>query len=433
MSSSIPLTFTYEMKQRDLPTEAPEQEEVDSSCGLLSVTHQGMKLRLLPPKPGVYEVQIFARREGEPGALRWVCSLELECPSIHQRQTLPENPYLTWGLASGALGLGVKGCSAKGGEALEVGETGECKVILETSRPLMMVCELMHHELDVAAAKRCLALQIAADQLVCNVICPYKGFYRLSAFVRDYDDASGTFQNVGNYLLQCRSRGQNPNVLYPAELGLWCGPGMRTQEAGLFNFSHTGVIVNATQGRCNITFNRASPDLQIHAAFCGEQHKEPRFPLSRYVLLTCTDTKVTVSVCSPGAGVYRLGVYGRKASQQDYMLLCDYIIRSVCERQGEPFPCVYLAWGKGCVLLEPRAGVLGPQSLVSFRVRVPGAHRVCVVGEKRTDLKMNKSRVWEGEAYTGNATQLKLAAVTKDTNDMDVLMTFDVIHLENEL
>ncbi|XP_055026911.2 kyphoscoliosis peptidase, partial [Misgurnus anguillicaudatus] len=433
MTLSSPLTFTYEMRQRDPETGAPKQEQVDSSCGLLSVTHQGMKLRLLPPEPGAYEVQLFARREGESGDLRWICSLELECPSIHQRQPLPDNPYQSWGLRTGALGLGVKGCSAKGEETLKVGEDGECKVILQTTRPLMMVCELVHHQLDAAMAKRCLAYQIASDQLVCNVICPHKGFYRLSAFVRDYDNASETFENVGNYLLHCHGRGINQNMLYPANLGLWCGPGTRTQEAGLSNFSHTGAIVNAPQGRCNITFHCASPDLQIHPVLCSEYHKDARFPLSRYVFLTSTNTKVTVSVCTPGAGVYRLGLYGRKSPQQDYMLLCDYIIRNVCDKHVDPFPCVYLAWGRKCVLLEPRAGVLAPQSLVGFRVRVPDAQRVCVVGENRTDLKKNKSQVWEGEAHTGNATQLKLAAVTKETNNMDILMTFDVLNLENEL
>ncbi|CAM4727383.1 unnamed protein product [Leuciscus chuanchicus] len=431
--SSRPLTFSYELRQQDPETGTLKQEEVDSSCGLLSVTQQGMKLRLLPPEPGAYEVKLFARREGEPGVLRWVCSLELECPSIQKRQALPDNPYLNWGLAAGSSALGVKGCSIAGEEAVEVGEGGECKVILHTTRPLMMVCELTHHELDAATAKRCLALQITAEQLVCNVLCPYKGFYRLSVFVRDYDSGSGTFQNAGNYLLHCQSQGLNPNVLYPADLGLWCGPGMRTQEAGLSHFSHTGAIVNAPQGRCNITFHCATPDLQIHAVLCAELHEEAHFPLSRYVLLTFTETKVTVSVCAPRAGVYRLALYGRKPPEQDYMSLCDFIIRSVCEKPGDPFPGVYSAWGRGCVLLEPRTGVLGPQRSVSFRVRVSGAQRVCVVGEKRTDLKMNKSRVWEGEAVTGNATQLKLAAVIKESNDMHVLMTFDVLNLENKL
>ncbi|XP_052469393.1 kyphoscoliosis peptidase-like [Carassius gibelio] len=434
VSSSRLLTFSYEMRQRDPQTGALKQEEVDSSCGLMSVTRQGMKLRLLPPEPGAYEVKLFARREGEPGALLWICSLELECPSIQKKQALPNNPYLNWGLAAGASALGVRGCSVVGEEAIEVGEGGECKVILNTSRPLMMVCELTHHELNATAAKRCLASQITAEQLVCNVMCPYKGFYRLSIFVQDYESGSGNFQNAGNYLLHCQNRGLNPNALYPPDLGLWCGPGLRTQEAGLSHFSHTGAIVNAPQGRCNITFHCASPDLQIHAALCAELHEQAHFPLSRYVLLTFTDTsKVTVSVHVPRAGVYRLGIYGRKPPQQDYMSLCDFIIRSVCEKPGDPFPSVYSAWRRGCVLLEPRTGVLAPQSSVSFRVRVPGVQRVCVVGEKRTDLKMNKSRVWEGEAVTGNATQLKLAAVTKESNDMHVLMTFDVLNLKNEL
>lgn len=433
VSSSRLLTFSYEMRQHDPQTGALKQEEVDSSCGLLSVTHQGMKLRLLPSEPGTYEVKLFARREGEPGALRWVCSLELECPSVQKRQPLPDNPYLNWGLAAGASALGVKTCSVAGEQAVEVADDGECKVILNTSRPLMMVCELAHNELNATASKRCIAMQIAKEQLVCNVMCPYKGFYRLSMFVQDYDSGGGTFQNAGNFLLHRQCQGMNPNSLYPPDLSLWCGSGIRTQEAGLSHFSHTGAIVNAPQGRCNITFHSTSPELQIHAVLCAELHEEADFPLSRYVLLTFNDTKITVSVCAPRAGVYRLGLYGRKPPQQDYKPLCDFIIRSVCEKHGDPFPCVYSGWGRGCVLLEPRTGVLAPQSSVSFRVRVPGAQRVCVVGEKRTDLKMNKSRVWEGEAVTGNASVLKLASVAKESSDMQVLMTFDVLNLENEL
>ncbi|KAL0177700.1 hypothetical protein M9458_026594, partial [Cirrhinus mrigala] len=380
-----PLTFSYEMRQRDPQTGALKQEEADSSCGLLSVTRQGMKLRLLPPEPGTYEVKLFARREGELGVLRWICSLELECPSIQKRHALPDNPYLNWGLAAGASALGIKGCSVAGEEAVEVGDGGECKVILQTSRPLMMVCELAHRELDVAAAKRCLAPQITPEELVCNVMCLYKGFYRLSIFVQDYDSGSGTFQNAGNYLLHCQSPGLNPNVLYPPDLGLWCGPGVRTQEAGLSHFSHTGAIVNAPQGRCNITFHCASPDLQIHTTLSAELHEQTHFPL---------------------AGVYRLGIYGRKPPQQDYMSLPE-IRFHVCIQRGEEGVCA------------------GSSEFSEFPV--------CVVGEKRTDLKMNKSRVWEGEAVTGNATQLKLAAVTKESNDMHVLMTFDVLNLKNEL
>ncbi|XP_062852431.1 kyphoscoliosis peptidase [Trichomycterus rosablanca] len=437
MSSCRPMTFAYELRQQDTKKQATGQREVDGSCGLLSVTKQGMNLRLLPPEPGDYELKLFARPEGDSGTLLWVCTLELECPAVQQSQPLPDNPYLSWGLGSGAGALGVKGCNVPGKDALEVCDAGECEVVLHTSRPLMMVCELIHPKLDPALSKRCMALQIAAEQLVCNVLCPYKGYYRLSVFVRDYHDGSGSFQNVGNFLLRHKGLEVNQNMLHPSDLGPWCGPGIRTQEAGLFNFSHTRALVNVPQGRCNITFHYTLPEQQIHAVLTAEQYQkgqenQPCFPLSRHILLTFTDSKVTVSVSVPGPGVYRLGLYGRTAPQQDYIPLCDYVLRSVCDRRGDPFPFVYSAWSKGCVLLEPRGGLLAPQSWVRFRVRVPSARRVNVLAEERADLGMNKSRVWEGEVFTGNVTQVKLTAATSDTNDMAVLMTFDVSNLESE-
>ncbi|KAI5606825.1 kyphoscoliosis peptidase isoform X1 [Silurus asotus] len=440
VSSCRRLTFAYELRQRDTETGAARQNELDGSCGLLSVTQQGMSLRLLPPEPGAYELKLFARPDGDSGTLLWVCTLELECPAVQQSQSVPPNPYLSWGLGSNAGAHGVKACSVPSQDALEVCETGECEVVLHTSRPLMMVCELVHSELDFALAKRCLALQIAAERLVCNVLCPYKGYYRLSVFVRDYDDGSGSFQNVGNFLLRCRGLGVNQNMLYPSDLSPWCGPGMRTQAVGLSHFSHTGALVNLPQGRCNITFHCSTSQLQIHAVLSAEscqKNKEKSnqagFPLSRHILLTFTDSKVTVSVCVPQPGVYRLGLYGRTPPQQDYAPLCDYVLRSTCDRCGEPFPCVYSAWGKGCVLLEPRGGVLAPQSWVCFRVRVSSACRVSVLAEQRVDLKMNKSRVWEGKAFTGDIAQIKLTAATSDTGDMAVLMTFDVLNLESRL
>uniref|UniRef100_W5KYK6 Uncharacterized LOC103044048 n=1 Tax=Astyanax mexicanus TaxID=7994 RepID=W5KYK6_ASTMX len=467
VTSSRPLTFAYELRQRDVQTGVPGQREVDSSCGLLSVTRQGMSLRLLPPDPGDYELKLFARAEGDSGALRWVCSLELECPAVRQSQPLPANPYMSWGSGARAGALGVKGCSLPNEEPLEVGEGGECEVILHTARPLMVVCELAHALLDPALAKRCLALQIAAERLVCNVLCPYKGFYRLSMFVRDYSDGSGTLQNVGNFLLHCKSQGVNLNQLYPPDLGPWCGPGMRTDAAGLSQFSHPGALVNVPQGRCNITFHRTSPELQIHAVLSTEMsqksqvksgpgqglnsetshkdkasskqdnsttelHREALFPLSRYILLTLTDSKVTVSVSASSPGVYRLGLYGRMPPQQEFSPLCDYVLRSMCEKRGDPFPCVYSAWGKGCVLLEPRSGLLAPQSWVRVRVKVPAARKVSVLAEERVELKMNKSKVWEGEAYTGSIRQIKLTAATSEAGDMAVLMTFDVLDLESE-
>ena len=112
--------------------------------------------------------------------------------------------------------------------------------------------------------------------------------------------------------------------------------------------------------------------------------------------------------------------------------MCDFVLRNSCERPGHPFPAAYAAWGKGCVLFEPRAGLLEPGAWVRFRVRVPGAKKVSVVGEGKAELKMNKSRVWEGEVFTGALPQVKLAAASEDAGDMAVMLTFDIRPPERE-
>lgn len=432
---SRPTTFTYEITQHQdlLHCGAPEQKEsCNSSFGLLTVSHRSMKLQLLPPASGVYDVKVFARPETATTPLIWVCSYTVECPVPRAMEEIPENPFLSWGLQPVAGSLGVAG-SSQGSKAAEV-EEGVFELTLKTSRPLMALCELVHPQLEASVAKRCLATQIQADVLTCHVLCPLRGFYRLSVFVRDYEKTDAKFQNAANILLHCKGKVVSPEELFPPNLGSVCGPGTRTSEAGLSKFSHTAALVSTQQGKCNITFHNQR-DLELHTVLSREESKAAAVPLTRHVFCTYTDSKVTVSVSLPEAGVYRLGLYAKITPAGDFNPMCDFVLRNSCDQPGPPFPCVYSAWRKGCVLFEPRVGLLEPLSWVRFRVRVPGAQRVSVMGETRTDLKLNKSRVWEGEVFSGNGLQqLKLAAATSgESTDMSVLMTFDIKQLEREV
>lgn len=86
------------------------------------------------------------------------------------------------------------------------------------------------------------------------------------------------------------------------------------------------------------------------------------------------------------------------------------------------------------MLFEPCSGLLEPLCWVQFRICVPGARRVSVLGEHRVDLQINKSHIWEGEVFTGNVEQIKLAASQDETSDqMDILMSFDVLRPQNEI
>uniref|UniRef100_A0A3P9HJZ1 Kyphoscoliosis peptidase n=1 Tax=Oryzias latipes TaxID=8090 RepID=A0A3P9HJZ1_ORYLA len=430
---SSPTTFTYEITQHKdlLHCGALEQKESSSSSfGILTVSHRSMNLQLLPPATGSYDCKVFARHEKASTPLVWVCSFTVECLAPRAMEVIPENPYLSWGMQPVAASLGVADCS-QSREVAEV-DKGVFDLVLKTSRPLMVLCELVHPQMEAALAKRCLATQIQPDILLCHVLCPFPGFYRLSVFVRDYEKSELKFQNAANFLLHCKGTFFHVDELFPPNLGSACGPGTRTAQAGLSKFSHNASVVSTQQGKCNITFHNQR-DLELHCTLSREESKAPAVPLSRHLLCTYTDTKVTVSISLPEVGVYRLGLYARVGPGGEFSPMCDFVLRNSCALPGPPFPYLYSAWRKGCVLFEPRAGLLDPLSRVHFRVRVPGALRVSVVGETRTDLTLNKSRVWEGEVFTGDALQqLKLAACFRESEDMAVLMTFDTKQLERK-
>lgn len=426
---SRPVTFTYEITQhRDLlHTGASEQKESggESSChGLLTVCRRSMKLRLLPPASGVYNLKVFARPESATTPLLWVCSFMVECPEPRAREEIPDNPFLSWGLQPSASTAGVAG-SSQDGQVAEVKE-GIFQLVLKTSRPLMALCELVHPQLEATVAKRCLATQIEPAALTCHVLCPLPGFYRLSVFVRDHHMSDVQFRNAANFLLHSKAtQPLSPDTeLFPPNLSSVCGPGTRTLEAGLTKFSHTAALLSTQQGKCNITFHNQQ-DLELHAVLSWDRSQASA--LARQLFCTQMDSKVTVSVSLPGAGVYRLGLYARRTPGGDFDPMCDFVVRNGCARPGPPFPAVYSAWGRGCVLFEPREGLLEPRSWVRFRMRVPGAQRVSVIGASRTDLKMNKSRVWEGEVFSGDGPgRIKVAAALGESADMSVLLIFDI-------
>ncbi|XP_053700623.1 kyphoscoliosis peptidase [Synchiropus splendidus] len=430
---SRPVTFTYEITPHQdlLHCGASEQKETStSSFGLLTVSHRSMNLQLLPPSSGLYDVKIYARPEKATTPLIWICSFRVECLTPRAMEEIPENPFLSWGLQSNAGSIGVTG-SSLGSDVAEV-EDSNFRITLRTSRPLMMVCELVHPKLAGPLTKRCLVTQIQPEQLTCYILCLARGFYRLSVFVRDYDKTEGKFQNAANFLIHCKGNVVAEHEIFPPNLNSTCGPGTRTLEAGLSKFSHTAALITTQQGKCNITFHNQQ-DLELHTVLTREENQPAATPLSRYVFCTYNDSKVTLSVSLPDVGIYRLGLYAKTTPGGDFNPMCDYVLKNSCNQSGLPFPCVYSAWKKGCVLFEPRIGLLDPLSWVRFRVRIPGAQKVSVVGETRTDLKLNKSRVWEGEVYSGNSLQqLKLAASSGESNDMAVLMIFDIKQLERE-
>ncbi|CAL8287834.1 unnamed protein product [Gadus morhua 'NCC'] len=426
ISSSMSVTYTYDITPRhDLlhGGNAEQKETSRSSWGVMTMSHRTMRLQILPRAQGTYDIMVYARLELASGPLSSVCSFTVECPAPRAMEEIPENPSRFWGLQVGSEALGVAPGGSPGSHMLEV-EEGELELTMKTSRSMMALCKLVHPGLEPALAKRCLATQIRPDGLTVHTLCPSRGFYRLSVFVRDYDKPEDRFQNAANFLLHCKVATQVE--LFPPGLGSECGPGTSTLQAGLSKFSHTGALVSTQQGKCNLTFQNQQ-DLELHAVLWRAEGQAPAVRLERHLFSTFTDSRVMVSTSLPGPGVYRLGLYARTTPGAAFNPLCDFVLRSSCEQPGLPFPSIYTAWGKGCVLFEPRVGLLEPAAWVRFRVRVPGAKKVSAIGEERVELKMNKSLVWEGDVFTGGVRQVQLASSSSEySGSMAVMLAFDI-------
>ncbi|NXD09044.1 KY peptidase, partial [Nothocercus nigrocapillus] len=389
---------------------------------MMMVSENSVTIKVTPPTKGLFDLMIFARNADSQGPYNWVCSYQIQCLEPRKQEELPENPFCFWGLHQKVRDFGIMESSHKG--ELLVASQGTLLLTLQTSRPLLATYELASNDLDAALSKKCLASQTEEGKLSCHVLCPFQGYYRLSVFVKDL--GAGTFRNVANFLLRC-FRPINQNQLFPSGLSMHCGAGISSMGSGLFNPSHSAPIITTKLGKCNITFHTRA-GIDVTATLSKDKVTSAKFPLERYVLVTQLKTKVSVCIALPESGVYKVGLFGRSKDSKDFVHICDYIIRCFSEPGWPPFPKVYCPWGKGCVLLEPRTGVLQEQSWARFRAKVPNAYSVVVIGREKVALQLSPNMVWEGDVLTGSAgTQVKLAArFSQCRPSLEVMLGFEV-------
>ncbi|XP_041039629.1 kyphoscoliosis peptidase [Carcharodon carcharias] len=379
---------------------------IDTSCGIMRVTPNGMELRVIPPSRGKYDLKIFGKPLDSKESYTWICSYQVDCPVTKVHERLPANPFTFWGLHWSAKCVGISSCSCSEGF---INAPDGCALLhFQTSRPLSATYKLIHGDLDNDVTKRCIVSQIGEGKLVCKVALLAKGYCRLSVFVKPYYRES-SYQNICNCLIDCPNP-VNQNELFPENLSNHCGPGIRTKEIGFSKASHPEPVINTPHGKCNITFQTAK-DVEVTAKLTRDEASTEDCPLQRHTLCTHTKNKVSIGVSLPASGVYKLGIFVRPEDEEDFGHVCDYVIRCYAESQWPPFPQTYNMWKKGCVLFEPKSGVLPSDKWVRFRVHIPGAHRVFLIGESMNELHLSKSRVWEGNVFTGSAgSQLKLSA-----------------------
>ncbi|XP_056409240.1 kyphoscoliosis peptidase-like [Hyla sarda] len=417
LGSSHPMEYSYKIYMLFDNT----RTFVDKTFGILSIQESLMTLRVFPPSHGQYELMTFARPVDAKYPYKWVCSYQIDCPQPKTSLKLPENPYHYWGLNHKAKDLGV--ISYNSGEDLILAQVSSLKVTFKTSRPLMATFQFTHPEMSEPLSKKCLASQIEDDQLGCCLLLPFSGYYRLSLFVKDQE--AKNFQNAANVLIKCNNP-INHNELFPPNLSVHCGPGSNSRRLGLTNPSHTSPIITTTTGKCNITFHTLW-DLELYPILESSKVSNGLCSLDRHCFLTHLDHKFSLTVHLPESGHYKLSIFTKRQDvQEEFSHACDYVIDCYSNKNLLPFPKVYSAWGHGCALLQPRVGLLPVESWEIFRVKVPGACKVLVIGPMKTELELTKNKIWEGKVFTGTAGSIiKIAVkVTPNSATMDIVMSF---------
>ncbi|XP_069712723.1 kyphoscoliosis peptidase-like [Phaenicophaeus curvirostris] len=419
LGSTHPTEFTYQLSRLQGTTNG---EDVGTVHGMMTVSENNVTIKVTPPTQGLFDLMIFARHADSQDPYNWVCSYQIQCLEPHNREELPENPFHFWGLHQKVRDLGIEESSHK--EELLIAPQGTLLLALLTSRPLLATYELVNKDLDAALSKKCLAAQAEEEKLSCHVLCPFQGYYRLSVFVKDL--GGNTFRNAANFLIRCL-KPVNQNELFPSGLSIHCGSGISSRDHGLSNPSHSSPIITTKLGKCNITFH-TPPDVELTASLSKDKVINAKYPLERYILVTHLRTKVSVCVVLPESGVYKMGLFGRSKEHKDFTHICDYVVRCFSDPSWPPFPRVYSLWRRGCVLLEPRTGLLQDQTWVRFRVKVPKAYQIVILGEEKTVLQQTPSMVWEGDVFTGAAgTQVKLAAkFSQHCSFLEVILAFEV-------
>ncbi|XP_068130771.1 kyphoscoliosis peptidase-like isoform X2 [Hyperolius riggenbachi] len=394
---------------------------VDKTFGILTMYESSMHLRFFPPSVGLFELMIFAKPSDAQVPYKWVCSYHINCLQPKHPLGLPDNPFHFWGLHPKSKELGLTSCSNPMKDII-VAENGALNFTFETSRALLAMFQLIHPELSEPLGKKCLVSQMEESQLGCHLLLPFWGYYRLSLFVKDQE--KDHFQNVSNLFINCKSP-INHNELFPPNLSIHCGPGTNTKQKGLTNPSHTCPIISTTSGKCNITFHTLW-DLDIFTVLENSRLNTILQPLDGYCFITHLDHKISMTVHLPEKGHYKLGIFTKREEGDDYSHACDYVIRCFSHDHLLPFPKVYKAWGRGCILLQPRYGLLQAERWEKFRVKIPGAYKVLVIGPVKSELQLTKNKIWEGKVFTGTPGSVIKIAVkfTLDSTAMDIVMSF---------
>ena len=229
------------------------------------------------------------------------------------------------------------------------------------------------------------------------VICQKKRINFITEIINIHLQAGkdGKLPNVCSYLVSSETAAFDPTPFPELNNGKM-GPTDAGRDLGMKPLSHPSpYFVAPESGEVDIVFSTIKPlDLSTHLELQTEDGKVGK---DRFVFTTQEDGKVTFKVSFPEAGVYGFKIFAKEQGAETLLdNVYNYVIDAKTPKPNcKPFPKPFNAWTNGCLLIDPKEGMLPANQSIHFKVKVPDVNRVAVIGTKVCKHKPNNYIYWK--------------------------------------
>ncbi|CAH2246441.1 Hypothetical predicted protein [Pelobates cultripes] len=376
------------------------------------------------PRPGSYDLRIYADSRLQPGNYEFVCSYRIVCT----------NPEVLWPAFPNKLQnpVGPTALSEKNGllnpsnnDPIINSVDGQCSVSFTLRREMGIFARLQSDDvLLTEEAERRHVLQVQKQNRVeFQVQLPQAGTYILKIYT---ESEQGSFRFACNYLISCVNT-QVKWPLLPVDLCNPVGPNSLSEKKGLTRPSHLEPVICTADGRCCVSF-ALDQTIDIVATLHSDDitSDEAR---RRHIFQVEKDGRVEFHIQLPNVGTYVLKVCSKKKSDLSnvYDYVCNYLLSCSNTKMRWPFfPLRYSSWDPSYELLEPLTGILPANSDVRFRIKARGLAAVSVKAKILYPLSLGSDGCWEGICTTAGCKEIQVLVTNNLNKGYALVLSYQV-------
>lgn len=386
------------------------------------------------PIAGKFKLDLFSTSDAL-ASYNLVCSYVINAPKAAQNpRPFPENNRSEWGPGKDLEDMGMTPLTHTGG--LIESKNGEVEIRFKADEAVDVLTKLHSDTRTDDDLSRFVIYYIVEDEVVINVRMPEEDEYVLNMYARRENDSNTTLSSVCSYLISSSQPASDTRPFPISKLGA-----RKNSSFEVKPITYPSALVTAPDdgSQMNITFKVSKhcellPELKYYREGVVEED------MSGYTVVseTTSDT-TTVSARFSETGMYILNIFARSfkpTTGNSFAFAFRYMIQvNHATVPCHKFPKQYTTWTSECRLVEPDISQpIEADSTICFRVNIPGAFAVSVVGLDRngkdawTTLKQI-GKLWTGEVKTGKAGDpLKLyAKFQANATSFSCLLEFKVV------